>query len=163
MNIESLKIWDEISYSGELIVMRDAAHKRLKELMDDNKKLPVDLNKKIIFYAGPAKSLDGFPVGSIGPTTSNRMDPFLDMVFSLGVLGTIGKGKRSSVAISMCKKYKRVYFVTPSGSAAVMAKKVIKRKVLAFNDLGTEAIQLLEVVDFPLLVAIDSNGNSIFK
>lgn len=162
MNIESLKIWDEVSYSGELIVMRDAAHKRLKELLDNGKQLPVELKEKIIFYAGPAKSLNGFPVGSIGPTTSNRMDPFLDMVFSLGVIGTIGKGKRSPLAVSMCKKYKKVYFVTPSGAAAAMAKKVVKRKVLAFDDLGTEAIQLLEVVEFPLLVAIDSKGNSIF-
>ncbi|ABQ46406.1 MULTISPECIES: FumA C-terminus/TtdB family hydratase beta subunit [Thermotoga] len=163
MRIEDLKAGQEIRYSGKLIVMRDQAQRRLKEIVDRGEEPPVDLRGQIVFYAGPAKTPSGKPVGAIGPTTSARMDDYLEMLFKLGAIATIGKGKRSKKAIEACKKWKRVYFVTPSGTAAALSKRVKKSRVLAFEDLGPEAIYEIEVEDFPLIVAIDSSGNTIFK
>ncbi len=115
----------------------------------------------IIFYAGPAKpTKDSF--GAIGPTTSSRMDSFLEMLYLKGVLATVGKGKRSLQAVSLCKKYKRVYFLAPSGAAAALAGRISGMTVVAFDDLGTEAIFRVSVKDFPLYVAIDCLGNDVF-
>ncbi len=162
MRIEEFKIGQEILYSGKLIVMRDQAHKRLKDMVEKGEELPVDLMGAVVFYAGPAKTPPGRPIGAIGPTTSARMDDYLEMLFRLGVIATVGKGKRTGKAIEACKKWKRVYFVAPSGTAAALAKRVKRARLIAFEDLGPEAIYELEVEDFPLLVAIDSLGNSVF-
>jgi len=143
--------------------MRDQAQKRLKELLEKRKKLPVNLEGQIVFYAGPARTPQGKPMGAIGPTTSARMDDYLEILFELGVIATVGKGKRSRKANEACKKWKRVYFVTPSGTAAALSKRVKNARVLAFEDLGPEAVYEIEVEGFPLVVAIDSEGNSIFK
>jgi fumarate hydratase subunit beta len=159
---DNLSAGDFIEYSGELIIMRDAAHKKIKELIDSNKELPFDFMDKIIFYAGPAKKPKHSPIGSVGPTTSNRMDEYLEMIYKLGVNATIGKGNRSSFVKDLNKKYKKTYFVCPSGAAASLSQKILNHNILAFADLGTEAIQKIEVEKFPLIVAIDKNGNSIF-
>ncbi|PLV59259.1 FumA C-terminus/TtdB family hydratase beta subunit [Thermotoga sp. KOL6] len=163
MRVEKLKAGQEIRYSGKLIVMRDQAQKRLKVFLEKGETLPVDLTGEIVFYAGPAKPSCGRGVGAIGPTTSARMDDFLEMLFQLGVLATVGKGKRSQKAVEVCKKWKRVYFIAPSGTAAALSKRVKNSEVLAFEDLGPEAIYEIEVEDFPLIVAIDSEGETIFK
>ena len=122
MKIEELRAGDELLYSGELLLMRDAAQKRLKMLLEEGEELPVSLDGAIIFYAGPAKpTKDSF--GAIGPTTSNRMDAFLEMLYLKGVLATVGKGKRGQQAVSLCKEYGRAYFLAPSGAAAALAHK----------------------------------------
>lgn len=163
LKISELKTGDSLSYTGELIIMRDAAQKRLKNLLDEKKPLPIDLKGKIIFYAGPAKPIRGGAVGAIGPTTSSRMDGFLGLLYELGVIATIGKGKRTEVASNMCKKYERVYLIAPSGAAASLALHIKKVEVLAFEDLGPEAIRKIYVEDFPVIVGIDSSGKDIFR
>jgi fumarate hydratase subunit beta len=160
--ITKLKVGELLQYTGELIVMRDAAHQRLLELLSKNLQLPVDLTGKIVFYAGPANSPRSSKIGAIGPTTSERMDKYLEMIFKLGVLATVGKGKRSDLALNLCIKYKRVYFITPSGAAAYLSKCVKDIRLLAFPELGPEAIYNINVKDFPLMVAIDTSGNQIF-
>jgi len=162
LKIDKLKARELISYSGEMIVMRDAAQKRLMEMYSKGLKLPVTLSNGIVFYAGPAKAPKEKGVGAIGPTTSVRMDGYLEMLYEFGVIATVGKGKRSHKAIELCKKYARVYFITPSGCAAAMSKRIDKIEILAFEDLGTEAIYKIECHNFPLLVAIDSSGADIF-
>lgn len=162
MEIERLKAGDLISYSGEMIVMRDAAQRRLMEMYLRGSKLPVSLSDAIVFYAGPAKAPGGKSVGAIGPTTSVRMDGYLEMLYEFGVIATVGKGKRTNKAVELCKRYGKVYFVTPSGCAAAMSKRIDKMEILAFEDLGAEAIYRIECHDFPLLVAIDSSGVDIF-
>lgn len=163
LKIENLKAGEEIKYTGELIVMRDAAQKRLMETLDKNLELPVELKEKMVFYAGPAKTPSDRAIGAIGPTTSNRMDSFLEMLFKLGVTATIGKGKRGTLCRELCERFKRVYFVAPSGAAAALSKKVKSVEVLAYEDLGTEAIRKLTVEDFPLIVAVDSTGKDLFE
>jgi len=160
--IRKFKVGETIKYYGELIVMRDAAQRRLRELIAGSKELPIYLGGKIVFYAGPAKPPKNSKIGAIGPTTSERMDEFLEMLYYLGVIATIGKGKRSDLAVELCKKYQRVYFIAPSGAAAYLSKCVINAEVIAFFELGPEAIYRIEVRDFPLMVAIDSLGNQIF-
>ncbi|MDD4477671.1 MAG: FumA C-terminus/TtdB family hydratase beta subunit [Mesotoga sp.] len=161
MKIEELRAGDELLYSGELLLMRDAAQKRLKMLLEEGEELPVSLDGAIIFYAGPAKpTKDSF--GAIGPTTSNRMDAFLEMLYLKGVLATVGKGKRGQQAVSLCKEYGRAYFLAPSGAAAALAGRISSMPVVAFDDLGTEAIFRVRVKDFPLYVAIDYLGNDVF-
>ena len=163
MKIERLKAGDLISYSGEMIVMRDAAQKRLMGMYLKGLKLPVSLSNGIVFYAGPAKAPKGRNVGAIGPTTSVRMDGYLEMLYELGVIATVGKGKRTNEAAELCKRYGKIYFVTPSGCAAAMSRRIDEMEILAFEDLGTEAIYRIECHDFPLLVAIDSSGVDIFE
>ncbi|AEH50503.1 FumA C-terminus/TtdB family hydratase beta subunit [Pseudothermotoga thermarum] len=161
LNFLSLNAGDYIRYSGEFLVMRDAAQKRIRQMLKEGRDLPIDLSGKIVFYAGPAKSKDG--KFSIGPTTSARMDQYLQMLFELGVVATVGKGKRSKLACELCAKFRRVYFVAPSGAAAALSQHVDSILPIAFEDLGPEAIYLLKVKDFPLIVAIDSNGQTIFE
>jgi len=162
LKIDELKVGEEVKYSGELLVMRDAAQKRIKNFLERNKTLPLKLEGKIVFYAGPARSPDGKKCGAIGPTTSARMDEYLEMLYSLGVVATVGKGKRSNWVVDMCRKWKRVYFVTPSGAAAYLSRCVESIETVAFEDLGPEAIYRIHVKNFPLLVAIDVWGNTVF-
>jgi len=158
---ENLKAGSYIEYDGELILMRDAAHKRLKEIFESGVNLPIDIKGKLIFYAGPAKEPEIGKPGAIGPTTSKRMDKYLPFLYSLGVSGTIGKGSRSPEVCTLNREEKKVYFLAPSGAAAALSKKILKWEILAFEDLGTEAIQMITVARFPLIVAIDSKGNSL--
>lgn len=147
-------------YSGTMIVMRDAAQKRIEKLLSEGQRLPIDLVGKIVFYAGPTRVIDG--KFAIGPTTSERMDKYLRMLFELGVIATVGKGRRSELARKLCKEYKRVYLIAPSGAAAALSEHVESLKLLAFEDLGTEAIYEIFVRNFPLIVGIDIEGNDLF-
>lgn len=161
MNLRELRVSERLNYTGSFLIMRDAAQRRIQDLLEQKKALPFDLSDQIVFYAGPTKPLKD-RVG-IGPTTSERMDGYLRMLFELGVVATVGKGRRSELAKNLCRLYKRVYFVAPSGAAAALSEHVKKIELLAFEDLGPEAVYRIDVVDFPLIVAIDSEGNDLFS
>lgn len=160
--IEKLKIGDEISLSGTIYTARDQAHKRLVEAIKTKRKLPIDLKGAIIYYCGPTQTPKGKIIGSCGPTTASRMDSFTPDLLKAGVVGMIGKGSRSDEVISAIRKYKGVYFLTYAGCGALLSKYVNCAKMIAYKDLGPEAILELEVKDFPLIVAIDSKGRSIY-
>ncbi|MEA1883385.1 MAG: FumA C-terminus/TtdB family hydratase beta subunit [Thermotogota bacterium] len=162
MNVEILKAGDSILYDGEMIIMRDAAQKRLSAFQDSPVDLPIDLKNKVVFYAGPAKTPSDSAIGAIGPTTSARMDKYLEMLFNFGIKATVGKGERSDSVKDLCRKYKGVYFLAPSGSAAALSQSVINHEILLYEELQSEAIQKIIVNDFPLIVAIDSKGHSIW-
>lgn len=161
MNLLELKVGERIEYTGIMIVMRDAAQRRIEKLLKEGSGLPVDLQGTIVFYAGPTRVVDGR--FAIGPTTSERMDKYLKMLFELGVMATVGKGKRSELAKKLCREYRRIYFIAPSGAAAALSEHVESIELLAFEDLGAEAMYEIHVKDFPLIVAIDSAGNDIFS
>jgi len=149
--------------SGTLYTARDQAHKKLVELIAKGKKLPFDLNGQIIFYAGPTPRKKGSLVGSIGPTTAGRMDAFVEPLLQNGLKGMIGKGPRSQKVKELLKKYQAVYFLATGGVAALLGKCVKKSEMIAFPELGPEAILRIEVENFPVIVASDSNGEDIFK
>ena len=159
--IKTLKAGDEILFSGIIYTARDQAHKKLVELIDQNKKLPLDLKNQIVYYCGPTATPPGKSIGSCGPTTSSRMDPFVESLLKQGLLGMIGKGRRSKKIRDLVKKYNGIYFISPSGCGALLAGKVLSKTVVGFKELGPEAIYRLEVKDFPLIVSIDPSGKSI--
>lgn len=162
MDYKSLKAGDIIYYSGIMYTARDQAHKRMFDYLNEGKKINVDFTNALIYYAGPTPTKPGMAVGSIGPTTSSRMDKFIDMMPKLGIAGMVGKGPRDKSVCEACKKYNLVYFVATGGAGALLSKCVIKAEEVLFNDLGCESIKKLEVKDFPLIVAYDTNGNSVF-
>ncbi len=153
--IRELKTGDEIFLTGEIYVARDMAHKKLKELIDNNKELPFEIKDKIIFYAGPCPNRPNEVIGSIGPTTASRMDKYAEELYNLGLLATIGKGDRSNNVINSIKKNRGKYFIVVGGIAALLSKKVIKSDIIAFEELGTEAIYKLKIEKFPVKVLID--------
>ncbi|MFO7889084.1 MAG: Fe-S-containing hydro-lyase [bacterium] len=161
--IEDLKIGDSVFITGVMYTGRDSAHKRLIEALDKDGDLPVDLKNQIIYYAGPAPAKPGNPIGSIGPTTSYRMDPFAPRLIEYGLKGMIGKGNRSQEVIEAQKKYKAIYFGAIGGAAALMANSVKKAEFVAYEDLGPEAIRRLEVVEFPAVVVNDAFGGDLYK
>jgi fumarate hydratase subunit beta len=161
--IDILKVGDEILLSGTIYTARDQVHKRLAEAVRRGKKLPVDLKGQIIYYCGPTKTPKGKVIGSCGPTTSSRMDKFTPILLKAGLKGMIGKGGRSEEVRQSVKKYKAVYFLTYAGCGALLNKYIKKVIPIAYKDLGPEAIYKLEVKNFPLIVAIDSKGNNIYK
>jgi fumarate hydratase subunit beta len=161
-DIKKLKAGQEISFSGLIYTARDQAHKRLVELIKKNRNLPLDLKGQIIYYCGPTPAPKGRVIGSCGPTTSQRMDAFVEPLLKKGLAGMVGKGRRSKEVRELIKKHKAIYLVAPAGCGALLAKKVKSKKLVAFAGLGPKAIYELEVKDFPLIVAIDSRGNSIY-
>jgi fumarate hydratase subunit beta len=162
-DLETLKAGEVILFSGVIYTARDQAHKRLVELIKARKKLPVNLCGEMIYYCGPTAAPKAKTIGACGPTTSCRMDEFTESLLSAGVVGMIGKGRRSKAVRLAIKKHKAVYFLAPAGCGAMLAKKVIKSKLAAFGDLGPEAIYKLEVKDFPLIVGIDTRGRCIYQ
>lgn len=162
LNTEKLKAGDEILFSGVIYTARDQAHKRLSEAIANKKKLPINLKGAIIYYCGPTQTPKGKVIGSCGPTTSSRMDAFTPLLLKHGLMAMIGKGRRSQEVKAAIKKYKGIYFLTYAGCAALLSKYVKGAKIVAYRDLGPEAILKLEVKDFPLIVAIDANGRSIY-
>lgn len=160
--IEKLKIGDDVLINGVIYTARDQAHRKLTEAIKKGKKLPIDLKGQIIYYCGPAKTPKGKIIGSCGPTTSSRMDEFTPFLLKTGLKGMIGKGNRSKEVTKAIKKYKAVYFLTYSGCGALLSKYIRSKKLVAYKDLGSEAIYKLEVRDFPLIVGIDSKGRSIY-
>ena len=161
--IQQLNAGDNFLYRGTLYTARDQAHKRMTEAIKKGKRLPIDLKGAVIYYCGPTKTPPGKIIGACGPTTSSRMDEYTPALLKAGLKGMIGKGCRSKEVISSIKKFKAVYFLTYAGCGALLAKFVKKATLLAYRDLGPEAIFRLEVEDFPLIVGIDSKGNSIYK
>ncbi len=147
---------DELIYlSGEIITARDAAHKRIEEYVKSNKELPFNLKNKIIYYMGPTPTKPGLKIGSCGPTSSYRMDNFLELTLKLGVIATIGKGERSAFVEKLIKQYKAPYLIAFGGAGAYLANCVIDASVIAFEDLQAEAVMRLIVKDFPVIVGID--------
>ena len=150
-------------FSGVIYTARDQAHKRLVELIKAGKKLPIDLKGAVIYYCGPTATPKGKVIGACGPTTASRMDEFIAPLLKVGVVAMIGKGRRSAAARAAIKKYKAVYFLAPAGCGALIARYVLKNELVAFADLGPEAIRRLTVKDLPLIVGIDSQGKSIYQ
>lgn len=159
---EKLTAGDTVLLSGTVYTSRDAAHKRIKELIDKGGKLPYDLNGASVYYAGPTPTPDGLAIGSCGPTTSSRMDKFAPEFLDLGLASMIGKGPRSRDVIDAVIRNKAVYFCAVGGAGALASKCITECEVIAFEDLGCESVKRLEFKDFPLIVGIDCNGNSLF-
>lgn len=161
-DIEKLKAGDYVYITGKIYTARDAAHKRMWEALEKEQELPISLANNIIYYLGPSPAREGKVIGSAGPTTSSRMDKYTPALLDLGLKGMIGKGKRSPEVIESIKKNEAVYFAAVGGAGALLSKKIIKSTVIAYDDLGTEAIRELEVEDFPVIVVIDSQGNNLY-
>lgn len=161
-DVEKLKIGDRVLISGVIYTGRDAAHKRLFDLIKEGKKLPFDLKGQIIYYVGPTPAKPGQVFGSAGPTTSYRMDAYSPALIEKGLKGMIGKGMRSDVVKEAMKKFKAVYFAATGGAGALLAKRVKRAEVVAYEDLGPEAIRRLEVEDLPVIVINDVNGNDLY-
>lgn len=159
---EKLCAGDTVLMSGTVYTSRDAAHKRIKELIDKGEKLPYDLNGASIYYAGPTPTPNGLAIGSCGPTTSSRMDKFAPEFLDLGLAAMIGKGPRSKEVIDAIIRNGAVYFCAVGGAGAVASKCITGCEVIAFEDLGCESVKRLEFKDFPLIVGIDCRGNSLF-
>lgn len=160
--IRSLKAGDEVLLSGIIFTARDAAHKRLIELIERNRHVPINLKDAVVYYAGPTPAPARKPIGSCGPTTSSRMDAFTPQLLKLGLKGMIGKGERSNEVRSAIKKYEAIYFLATGGLGALLSTKVRSAKPILFKELGPEAVYKLEVKDFPLIVGIDPKGRSIY-
>ncbi|MBQ1252548.1 MAG: Fe-S-containing hydro-lyase [Firmicutes bacterium] len=162
--MDKLKIGDLVYISGTIYTARDAAHKRLCDLIDEGKDLPIDLNGQIIFYAGPAPQKPGQAIGSIGPTTSYRMDPFAPILMEkAGLKGMIGKGKRNDGVRKAMQDYKGVYFGATGGVAALLGKCVKSAEVILYPELGPEAVRRLEVERFPVIVINDCHGGDLYQ
>ncbi|MDD5174515.1 MAG: Fe-S-containing hydro-lyase [Candidatus Omnitrophota bacterium] len=159
---KELKAGDEVLLTGTILTARDAAHKRLRDILKKGKPLPLNLKDAVIYYCGPTPARPGRAIGSCGPTTSSRMDHFTTDLIELGLGGMIGKGDRSDEVKAAIKKHKCVYFLATGGIGALLSTKVKSSKVILYGDLGPEAIHKLEVKDFPLLVGIDSRGTDIY-
>jgi fumarate hydratase subunit beta len=161
--IKDLKSGDYVYISGTIYTARDAAHKRMFETMMENKEIPLKLEHNIIYYMGPSPARDGHPIGSAGPTTSSRMDKYAPKLLDSGLKGMIGKGKRSKEVSEAIVRNHAVYFAAVGGAGALLSKAVKKSTVIAYDDLGTEAIRCLEVENFPAIVVIDSCGNNLYE
>lgn len=162
-DIKNLKAGDSVLLTGSIITGRDAAHKRLYELIQNGEKLPVDIKGELIYYVGPAPAKPGYAVGPAGPTSSYRMDKYAPSLLDLGLKGMIGKGARNKEVVDAIVRNKGVYLVAIGGAAALIAKSIKSEAILCYEDLGTEAVRRYEVEDFPCIVAIDSNGNNVYE
>lgn len=161
--VRSLKCGDMVNISGILYTGRDAAHKMMVEMLEQGKTLSVDWHDQIIYYAGPTPAKPGKVIGSCGPTTSGRMDAYSRQMMAQGLRGMIGKGPRSAEVIEAMKEYGVVYFAAIGGAAALIADSVKECEVVAFGELGPEAIRCLRVENYPCIVAIDAQGNDLYK
>lgn len=160
--LQTLTIGDKVLISGIIYSARDAAHKRLVELLDQGKQLPIELQGQIIYYVGPTPPKPGMVIGAAGPTTSYRMDPYTPRLIQNGLKGMIGKGPRGPAVIEAIQKYKAVYFAATGGIGALLAKTIKKSETVAYEDLGTEAIRRMEVENFPAVVVNDIEGNDLY-
>lgn len=161
--IKSLKAGDMVYISGTVYTGRDAAHKRLCEMIERGESMPFNFQGQAIYYAGPCPAKPGKPIGSVGPTTGGRMDAYSPLLIQKGLRVMIGKGSRSEEVIDLLKEHTGVYFAAIGGAAALMARCVVSSQVIAFDELGTEAIRKLQVDQLPVIVAIDSEGNDSYK
>lgn len=160
--VSDLHAGDRVLLSGEIFTARDAAHKRIVQLMENGEDLPFSIDGSVVYFAGPTPAKEGLAIGSIGPTTSSRMDCFSPLMISLGQKAMIGKGNRSEEVINAMKEYGAVYFAAVGGAGALYSGCVESCTVIGFDDLGCESVKKLIIKDFPLIVAIDSFGNSLY-
>lgn len=161
--LKDLRSGDYVYISGVIYTARDAAHKRMQEALDKGENLPIDIKDAFIYYMGPSPAREGRPIGSAGPTTAGRMDRYTPNLLNLGMGGMIGKGKRSPEVLEAIKANKSVYFATVGGAGALLSKCIISSEVVAYEDLGTEAIRRLTVKDLPAIVVIDREGNNLYE
>ena len=161
--IRTLRAGDYVKITGTIYTARDAAHKRMKETLDRGEALPFSLENNVIYYMGPSPAREGRPIGSAGPTTASRMDKYAPELLDLGLKGMIGKGKRTVQVIEAIVRNGAVYFAAVGGAGALLSKKILSSEVIAYEDLGAEAIRKLEVKDFPVIVVIDSEGNNLYE
>lgn len=158
-----LKAGDYVYITGTIYTARDAAHKRMYETMMEGREVPFSLNNAIVYYLGPTPAKEGMIIGSAGPTTSSRMDKYTPLLMEHGLKGMIGKGKRSPEVIEAIKKYKGVYFAAVGGAGALLSKCILSSNVIAYDELGTEAIRELTVKDFPVIVVNDNVGGNLYE
>lgn len=161
--VKNLRAGDVVRITGPVYTARDAAHKRMTEALAAGKPLPFDITGQVVYYVGPSPTKPGEVVGSAGPTTSGRMDKYTPTLIEKGMRGMIGKGSRSTEVIEACVKYGAVYFVAVGGAAAVISQSIKGEEMIAYEDLGPEAIRRYEVEDFPAIVCIDAEGNDFYK
>jgi len=161
--IKKLKAGDQVFITGVIYTARDSAHKRMVETLDKGEKLPLDIMNQTIYYMGPSPARPGQAIGSAGPTTSGRMDSYAPRLMSIGLKGMIGKGNRSQAVKDAIKEYKAVYFAAIGGAGALISKSIKKAEVIAYDDLGAEAIRCLEVENFPATVINDIYGNDLYE
>lgn len=161
--IVDLRAGDYVYISGTIYSARDAAHKRMFEAMEEGKDIPLNLTDNVIYYLGPTPAREGQVIGSAGPTTASRMDKYTPRLLDNGLNGMIGKGKRSKEVVDAIVRNKAVYFAAVGGAGALLSKCIKKSEVIAYDDLGTEAIRKMEVEDFPVIVVIDSEGNNLYE
>lgn len=154
---------DYVYISGTIYTARDAAHKRMYEALEQGQTLPIDMDQNIIYYMGPSPAREGRPIGSAGPTTASRMDKYAPRLLDLGLKGMIGKGKRSEAVKEAIVRNGAVYFAAVGGAGALLSKSIVASEVIAYDDLGTEAIRKLTVENFPVIVVIDSEGNNLYE
>lgn len=157
-----LKAGDYVYLSGTIYTARDAAHKRMYETLQKGGELPFDLQDNVIYYMGPSPARAGRPIGSAGPTTASRMDKYAPSLLNLGLRGMIGKGRRSDAVIEAIVRDQAVYFAAVGGAGALLSRAIVSSEVIAYDDLGTEAIRRLEIRDFPVIVVIDCEGNNLY-
>ena len=160
---EGLRAGDYVYLTGTIYTARDAAHKRMKETLDAGKELPLSLDRNVIYYMGPSPAREGRPIGSAGPTTASRMDKYTPALLDLGLGAMIGKGKRTKAVQEAIVRNSCVYFAAVGGAGALLSQRIKASQVVAYDDLGTEAIRKLEVEDFPVIVVIDSQGNNLYE
>ena len=159
----ALRAGDYVYISGTIYTARDAAHKRMYETLAQGGELPLEMENNVIYYMGPSPAREGRPIGSAGPTTASRMDKYAPDLLDLGLIGMIGKGKRSQAVKEAIVRNGAVYFAAVGGAGALLSKSITKSEVIAYDDLGTEAIRKLEVKDFPVIVVIDSEGTDLYE
>lgn len=158
-----LKAGDYVYLTGTIYTARDAAHKRMYEALTAGEELPICMKENVIYYMGPSPAREGRAIGSAGPTTASRMDKYAPSLLDLGLSGMIGKGKRSAAVQEAIVRNGAVYFAAVGGAGALLSKMILKSEVIAYDDLGTEAIRKLEVENFPVIVVIDSEGNNLYE
>ncbi|MCR5654676.1 MAG: Fe-S-containing hydro-lyase [Lachnospiraceae bacterium] len=160
---DSLQAGDYVYLTGTIYTARDAAHKRMYEALENGEKLPFDVSGNIIYYMGPSPAREGRPIGSAGPTTASRMDKYAPKLLDLGLRGMIGKGKRTKEVHEAIVRNHAVYFAAVGGAGALLSKTIKSSEVIAYDDLGTEAIRKLQVEDFPVIVVIDKDGKDLYE
>ena len=162
-DIKDLKAGDYVYITGTIYTARDAAHKRMYETIGEHKELPIKMQDTVIYYMGPSPAREGRPIGSAGPTTATRMDKYTPRLLDMGLTGMIGKGKRQPKVKEAIVRNNAVYFAAVGGAGALLSQRILKSDVVAYDDLGTEAIRRLEVENFPVIVVIDSEGNDLYE
>ena len=162
-DVADLRAGDYVYLTGTIYTARDAAHKRMYEALQRGEKLPLDVTDNVIYYMGPSPAREGRPIGSAGPTTANRMDKYAPTLLDLGLKGMVGKGKRSPEVKAAIVRNGAVYFAAVGGAGALLSKSIVESEVIAYDDLGTEAIRKLRVERFPVIVVIDSQGNNLYE